>query len=266
MAEEKKEENKDLKSEEQSSSDQSTEQKDDSKVSEDLKTQESKKEEKQETSPENKEETVDKLLANGTPADKEFVIPKTKYDELAEKSKLYESFAPLLAKLNKNTDMIDKLLEDKQGETLEQKVTRLEEVLKGQKRNEVRSVITDAVSTWSDFQGHWKNIQPIVSGLEQQGISYREAVERAYFAVNPEAMSRGESIRAMQVENRMGIFSPSAGQTKVVHKESKEEGEYEMNDADRELAIKAGIPFELYKKHGKYLKSKQYDQLDEISL
>ena len=199
------------------------------------------------------EEVAEELLADGTPADKEIRVKKTKYDEQAEKAKLYDSFSPLLSRLNKNPEVLDRLLEDKK-ETLEQRVRRLEEEKKVVKQAETKNVITQAVKTWSDFREKWDDIRPIVTSLENRGISYAEAVQRAYFAVSPEAVqdeARLVSMRqAESVQNSSGKTSSSGTKGKVVH---EERDTVHISDADREFADKAGISLDLYKKHAKHL-------------
>src|SRR3990167_11147485 len=166
------------------------------------------------------EEIAEGLLTDGTPRDKEIRVKKTKYDEQAEKAKLYDSFSPLLSRLNKNPEVLDRLLEDKK-ETLEQRVHRLEDEKKVVKQAETKNVITQAVKTWSDFREKWDDIRPIVTSLENRGISYAEAVQRAYFAVSPEAVQDEARLVSMRqaetVRNKFGKTKCSGTKGKVVH-------------------------------------------------
>ena len=201
-------------------------------------------------------ETVDSMLADGTSPRKTVTIPKDKFDTQNEKSKLYDKMAPLMAKLADNPEVVDKLLGN-QDETLESRMARLEDDTRSKKRGEMKQVITEAVSTWEDFQDHWESIKPIVASLEKQGLGYRDAVQRAYFAVNPEAVANATRIvdlaGAREAENERGKQGPSGGFRPVVRHNEGDDVRSFMSDADVDFAKKMGIDPQLYKKHSEFI-------------
>ena len=100
--------------------------------------------------------------------------------------------------------------------------------------------------------------------LEKQGLSYEDAVQRSYFAIDPDATRRAERLikyeTAVIEENNRGKFSSSSGQSKVV---TDERGSTPIPDADREFMEKTKrigtgkfaieLTPELYQKHQDYL-------------
>lgn len=211
----------------------------------------------QNTSEEETDKAVEELLGDGTTTKKEVRIPYDKFEKLNEKSKLYDSFSPLLVKLNQKPDLVDKLLESDKGETLEQRLSNLEEERKTQKRAEIKQVIGSAIKTWPDFKDKYNEIKPIVFALEKQGMSYEEAIQRAYFAVNPEAAQKNLRLvtegQTKEAYRSVGKISSSVGASKVIHQPLDD---FELSDSDREFAQKTNISPELYKKHWKYLEEK----------
>ena len=246
------EENKDLKTgegehqEEESASEETTD-----KVKEDL-----------ENSSEDIDKAVDEMLADGTPKDKTFTIKKEKYDELSEKSKLYDSFSPLLSRLNKKPELVDKLLENQEGESIEQRLDRLENERRTQKATETRAVLQEATRVWPDLPKQWTAMRPLVEGLEKQGIPYKNAVQQAYFAVNPDAVKQEEKLiafrQATEIQNSQGMFSSSSGSAKIVHNEV---GKYDIPQEDIEFGKRIGVSAEMYQKHWKYIQQKGFDNL-----
>ena len=201
-----------------------------------------------------KDEQVEEMLADGTPAQKKITIKKEKYDELAEKSELYEKFTPLLSKLNENPEVVEKIMGGEGKETIEERVKRIEDKDKENKRIELRNSLSRAVDVWPDFRNHWNQIQPIMASLEKQGVSISEAIQRAYYAVNPDAAAKEQRLvqegQNQEAQNKLGINSSSAGSaSKTVHQDT----EIQVSDEDREFARLAGIPLELYKKHQKHI-------------
>ena len=67
---------------------------------------------------------ADKLL-DGTSKDKNFTIPKKKYDEIKARADLYETHAPLLDKVLKDPDLVESLLETQEKDNLEDRVKEL---------------------------------------------------------------------------------------------------------------------------------------------
>ena len=200
---------------------------------------------------ESSESKVEEMLSDGTPADKDFKIKKSKYDEISEKSKLYDELSPLLAKLNQNPDVIDKIMSsDDEGETVEQRLERLERDQKAKERDELRTTLSDAVNLWPDFHDKWSEIKPMFRQLEKQGLDKREALQRAYFAVNPEAVAQQQRLTAQQLQNQKGKTSSSGG---AVNKIVQERGSYTMTAEDKEIARQMGISEEAYQKHAKHI-------------
>jgi hypothetical protein len=196
--------------------------------------------------------TAEDLLADGTSRRKKVTIPFDKFEENNEKAKLYDAFAPLLSKLNQNPDAVDQLLHSETNESLEERLARLEEQTKEKQRMEIKAVVTDALQTWPDFKNHWESVRPIAENLEKQGISYREAIQRAYFAVNPDAVDHDKRLlqqyTVQQIQNQRGTMQAGSGQAKVVSND-----ESDISAVDKEFAQKAGIPLDLYKKHKDFI-------------
>lgn len=205
---------------------------------------------------------IDEILADGTPKDKDFKIKKEKYDELNEKSKLYDSFAPLLSRLNKNPELVDKILGNQEGETIENRLARLEDEKRTQRTVETRSVLKEAQRVWPDVLSRWSEMRAIVDGLEKQGVPYKNAVQRAYFAINPEAAKQEEKLvsyeQAVTARNQLGVFSSSSGATKVVRNDTSK---YDVPPEDIEFGKKIGVSPELYQRHWDYIKRKGLDSL-----
>ena len=254
---EEKVEDEDLKEEKETPSEESTDDKPTPKEGETPLKKEGEEEAEEETPIEEEvlsdDEKVAEMLKDGTPADKEIKVKKSKYDENADKAKLYDAFAPVLDKLQKNPDILDKLVKDKDGETVEARIKRLEQSRIEDKRKETEIVLRNAITVWPDFHKSWNQVRPIADSLEKQGTSYTEAIQRAYFAVNPDAASQDNRLvdQAQQMQNAQGTFASSIGATKVV--QEKSEG-YPMSEEDKETARAMGIKPELYAKHANHLK------------
>jgi putative heme iron utilization protein len=195
---------------------------------------------------------ADELLKDGTGVDKKINVNKRKYDENAEKAKLYDSFNPLLAKLNQNPDLVDQIMDNKGGESVEDRVKRLEEREATAKRGETKAVITEAVKTWPNFKEQWGEIQPIVKSLESMGVPYAQAVQRGYFAINPDAARESarlaEQHNANMMQNQAGTMGSSGGASKQVHEDIGQ-----IDSHTIEMAHRAGVDPKLYKKHEKHI-------------
>ena len=199
---------------------------------------------------------VEEMLSDGTPKDKVVSIPKDKFDTVNEESKLFKQFEPLLAKLAKNPDVVEKLLDIKDpNEDLATKVARLEADIASKKQQEVKTVLTAALQEWPELKGRWNEVRPIIEGLEKQGYGYADSLERAWFAVNPEAAKKEQKFFIREVEKNMGVFSSGGGgasKPPAVHKEVKSEENYAFNDADEEFIRLMGWGEKeraLYQKH-----------------
>ena len=198
---------------------------------------------------------ISKSKDSGVPT-RNFSITKEKFEDLNEKAKLFDQFSPVLAKLQKDPKLIEKLMAgDDPNQSLDARLRALEQREQSAKQAEVRTTIQKAVSTWPDFRERWEEIKPILTGLEASGISYADAVQRAYFAVNPDA-AKGDKRLIEQARNAerqrgaMGGFGGGGGP--IVHRE--QDGEYLMNDADKQFAQKAGVDPKLYSKHADHIK------------
>lgn len=197
-----------------------------------------------------------KKLADGTDPKKKIEVPKDKFDDLNEKAKLLEQFGPLLAKLKADPALVDKLMAgDNPDESIQQRLEKLENGIAATKREQVKSVITKAIQTWPDFKDNWDAIKPLLTGLEATGIPYAEAVQRAYFAVKPDAIKENkrlvESAQARELEKQRGKGSMGGGGAPIVGEADDEA--YTLNDADKEFATKTGLDPKLYSKHAEWI-------------
>lgn len=221
---------------------------------------------------ENIDDLLDDLLADGTERNKKIGIKKDKFDELNDKAKLYDSFSPILSKLQENPEAVDKLIGEQTEEdktlSLRKRVEQLENEKREKKIYETREVIKEAIFLWGkNFTNSWKNVQPIVSSLEKQGLPYKDAVQRAYFAVNPEAIKEEkrliERMQANEKQNEQGKMSSSSISFRPEFE--REEADY-PSDHDKQFSERAGaytigttrieLSPKLYKKHEKYLRDK----------
>ena len=250
MAEDKKEE-KDL----NETTEETTEEESTSETTEEKETLKNEEEEttEEETSDdeESSEEKVEELLKDGTPANKKVTIPKTKLDDLTADSKLFEQFKPLLSKLQDKPDIVEKVMGKDAGESEETRITRLEETEKAKKRDELREALTKAVDIWKDFTQYWSDVRPIMESLEKRGTPVEEAIQRAYYSINPDALEQEERLvnmnKAQEVQNKQGVTSSGGGIGKKVVQEST----VELSAEDAEFARLAGIDTKLYIKFGK---------------
>lgn len=194
-------------------------------------------------------------LKDGTDKDKKIEVTKVKFDELNEQAKLFGQFAPILAKLQKDPALAKKLMEgDDPAQSLQDRLTALEDRDKADKRTEVTRVIQLAMKTFPDFKQHWESVKALLPGLEKAGVSYADSIERAYFAVNPKAASEGKRISARERENERGSMRSPGGGGPVHHRNQEDEGAYAMNEADEEFARATGVDPKLYAKHAEHIK------------
>lgn len=198
----------------------------------------------------------DGKLADGTDPKKKIEMPFDKFQDLNEKAKLLEQFAPVLAKLQKDPKLVEKLMAgDNPEASIADRLSALEQRETASKKAEIRDVITKAITLWPDFRAKWDEIKPLVTGMEAAGIKYADAVQRAYFAVNPDAVKKQERLvqleTAKERENARGKGSMGGGGGPIVHNDGDEA--YNLNEADLEFARKTGIDPKLYAKHAGFI-------------
>lgn len=203
------------------------------------------------------DELIGDTLADGTDPKKKIQLPFDKFKDLNEKSQLFDQFAPLLSKLQQDPALVERLMAgDDPTKSIADRLTALEQRETAAKKAEVKDTITKALTIWPDFKEKWGDIKPLVAGMQAQGISYADAVQRAYFAINPDAVKKQERLvqveAARQRENARGQGSMGGGAGgPIVHEGGDDD--YQMTDADREFAQKTGINPELYKKHADWI-------------
>ena len=144
--------------------------------------------------PKDTSKDVEEMLNDGTPADKPIVIPKDKFDVINEESRLFKQFEPLLSKLSKNPEAIESLLNLKPEEDVATRLANLEASIASKKQAEIKEVLTAALQQWPELKGKWSEVRPLVDGLVKSGMTYAEALERSWFAVNPEAAKKEQVV------------------------------------------------------------------------
>lgn len=211
---------------------------------------------------------ADDLLSDGTPASKDISIKKTKFDDLSDKAKLFEQYAPTLAKLHEKVKddptLLDKILDTPEKGDLGERLAGLEKELDDRKRKETKSVLTQAIEMWQkEFTDHWKEIQPLTAELEKTGYTYREALQRATYAINPELLKNEKRLirdrEARDYENNQGKQAGGGSGGHAVHDGGKDD--YNTTDGDKMWAAKYNVDLKLYKTGAKFLKDKGFDQL-----
>lgn len=196
-------------------------------------------------------------LKDGTDGNKPISVPKDKFDDLNEKAKLFEQFGPLLAKVKNDPTLLERLMaSDDPNQDVHARLKKLEEGIAATKRDEIKSTIKTAIATWPTFKSKYEDLKPILAGLLAQGVPYAEAVQRSFFAVEPEAATQGkrlvEKAKAVARENDRGRMGPGGGGGAPIVG-AHQDDEYTLNDADREFAQKAGVDPKLYSKHADWI-------------
>lgn len=197
----------------------------------------------------------DGKLADGTDPKKKIEVPFDKFQDLNEKAKLLEQFGPVLAKLQKDPKLVEKLMKgDDPNASIADRLAALEEREIANKKGEIKDVITKAIKLWPDFRAKWEDIKPLVAGMEAAGVKYEDAVQRAYFAVNPDAVKKQERLvqveQARQQENARGKGSMGGGGGPIVHNDGDD---YQLSEADAEFARATGLDPKLYAKHAAFI-------------
>lgn len=198
-------------------------------------------------------------LRDGTPADKPITVAKDKFDDLNEKAKLFEQFGPVLSKLKENPDLIERLMAgDDPSKPLADRIKALESRADQDKRDEINTTIKSAAKKWPDFTKRWNDIKPILNGILASGVSYPVALQRAYFAVNPDAAKQNARLVAEEASrnskgSRDKMDMGGGGGHGPIIGDEPEDDQYQMNDSDREFANKAGVDPKLYQKHAGWI-------------
>lgn len=205
------------------------------------------------------QQKAEKLLKDGTPADKEIKVNKKTFDDRNDKAKLYETHAPLLDKVLKDPGLVERLLETQEKGDLGVRLSKLEEDRKLEKQRELREAVTEAVSNWPDFEKSWPEVKSLFESLSRQGLPSREALRRAYFAVNPEAAA-AEAERAKQEGHKaLGVHSSPAG---YPSKAGQPKEKPNLSDGERHMARVFGKSEEEYGKmmetHKTWLKERGF--------
>lgn len=210
--------------------------------------------------PETPEAKADKLLADGTSPKKDIKVSKEKFDDRNEKAKLYEAFAPILEKVRGKPELVEELLEISTKGTLEERVGRMEEERRTQKRREMKEAITEALGKWSSFEQDWPEIREDVNRLNARGHSYREAVRRMYLALHPEEAQAEAERQAQEGVKTLGTFSPAASYSP---RPVKAGPETKLSEADKRVGRALGYKDEEYAKlldkHSDYLETKGFN-------
>lgn len=212
-----------------------------------------------------KEETpssddVSDLMPDGTSKSKDVHIPYKKFEELNERTKILEQLSPLLTRIQKEPELVERLMKGEDRESIETRLAAIENERKTEKRQTVEATLKAAVKTWPDFRTLWPQMQPLVAALDQQGIPYVEAVERSYFAVNPEAAKEEARLTAQAVMNRQGVVTPGMASSPKPPQPEKPPV-YAPTEADLSFARAVGIDPKLYEKHGDWIKAKGLDTI-----
>ena len=145
---------------------------------------------------------ADELLGQ----EKRILVDKDRFNELNDKKKLFDAHAPLLEKVLKDPELVERLLEKEKGEDLGSRVARLEEEKKAEKRGEIKSAVADALTRFPDFEKSWDDIKPLAESLSKK-YPYKEALSRAYLAIHPEAAQAEMENIARDAGNKEGVFS-----------------------------------------------------------
>jgi hypothetical protein len=178
---------------------------------------------------------AEELLKDGTPSSKNFTIPKERYDELRAVEDVHKQ-------------MLEDSAATKDG--LQKDVEELKRERAEEKRNELRSAVTEAISRWPDFDKSWTEVKNISDALMKQGVPAKDAIRRGYIAIHPEA-AQAEAERITQERvNNLGTFATPTTQSPTPT--SMSEGK-KLTEGEKLVAQNRGIdPVEYAKKLVKY--------------
>ena len=187
------------------------------------------------------EKKAEELLSG---SEKRILVDKERFNERNEKAKLFETHAPLLEKVLKDPELVERLLDENQGNDLEGRLARLEEERKAEKRNDIRGAVSEALARWPDFEKSWSDIQPIADSLSKK-YTYKESLNRAYLAIHPEATAAEAERLANEAGNKAGMFS---GGGSYSSNPSKINPETKLTEADKRNAKSLGKTEQEYAK------------------
>ena len=187
----------------------------------------------------------EEVLADGTPRSKKIEITFDKFKDLEEKSEILEKVTPLLNKLGQNPDLVDQVFQNKET-TLEERVKKMEEDRKEVERSQVKSALSDALTLWPDIKDRWSEMSDGVTRRYKQTGNYHEAIQREYFAINPDAALKEQRLVAQRAQNQRGVLQSSSSRTESPYKETT--GKYVMTDGDQRIARELGLTEEQYQK------------------
>ena len=188
--------------------------------------------------------------------DNKRVVDAKRFNEINDKAKMYDTHALLLDKVLKNPDLVEELLETKKKGALEEQVAQLVEERKVEKRNEIRTALTSALSKWPNLANEWAEIQPMVDMLyKQKGLPYEEAIRRSYIAEHPEVAQEESQRIASEALNRRGALSGGGSNPPEV---AKVKTGRELNTGEQRVARAYGKSDEEYagllQKHDSWLR------------
>jgi len=157
------------------------------------------------------DEIAKELLDQG----KRILVDKNRFDDRNDKAKLYEIFAPIIDKVKDKPDLIEKLLDvDKKG-SLEDRMNRMEEDRRDEKRKELTDAVKQALTRWPDFGKDYPEIKDQVDLLIKRGVHAGDALRRSYLALHPEEAQAEAERMAKENANALGQFSPVSGSRSV---------------------------------------------------
>jgi len=154
----------------------------------------------------NVEEEVDELLHDGTKKDKEVTLDFERFSTLNEKAKQTDELKTQVEELTARLQG-QGLSKDDIAKIVDERISPVTAPLKAQKDRETRQVLADAIQNLPDFKAKWSEIRPLVAGLESSGLPYKEAVKRAYIAINPQHAIKVAELEAANADSSRGYTS-----------------------------------------------------------
>ena len=206
------------------------------------------------------EELADELLNQGREGKQRRIVDTEKFNEINDKAKAYDAFAPAIDKLKGNPELIDELLETKKKGDLETRVARMEADQKEAKRNEMRGALTEALSKWPNFGNEWGEISEDVEKFMKKGYSARDAMSRFYIALHPEA-AQAEAERIAK-ENALSLGKYSSSNSFAPKIKIQPSNEVELTPGERQVAKSLGKSEAEYaallEKHKSHMKARGF--------